>query len=303
MTARDTFSSEVKEELARVPVKGRTQAYWEALALKRFLPARRPRAGDGSLSAELFVVRRFYQLTKQVSGVRPTVLATDPSSETRGKKRIVPAPEAILGSTPLGRLRESAACRRAFLRGVFLARGSVASPSRAYHLEMALRSAKDAFLVRSLLLKEGLQSGLVRRRSSWVVYIKDGDDVAEFLKAVGAFASVLRYEDIRARKSLKGSVQRLVNMDRANVQRSVEASLKQLEDIQLIDEEIGLQHLPPALRDIARLRLDNPDMCMEELGQALSPPASKSAVNHRFRRISAMASEIRAWREQLGRQE
>jgi len=299
---RDSFSSEVKEELARVPVKGRSQAYWEAFALRRFLPARPRRSAEGSLSAEPFLIRRFYQLLKQASDLRLVVLDSGSAKGPHKKRRVVSPSEASLAAFPVGRLRESALCRRAFLRGAFLARGYVSSPARSYHLEIALRSSKDALLVRLLLRKEGLQAGLVRRRSSHVVYIKDGDQVAEFLKAVGAFSSVLRYEDIRARKSLKGSVQRLVNMDRANVQRSVEASMRQLQDIELIDAELGLQHLPPALRDIARLRLEYPEMCMEELGQSLSPPASKSAVNHRFRRISAIANEIRAARGNTGKE-
>ena len=298
MKDKDSFSGEVKEELAGVPVKGRSQAYWEALALRRFLPTKPRRAAEGLLSAEPFLIRRFYQLLKQASDLR-LVLGPDVAREPRGKRRVISPSDRALAAFPVGRLKESALCRRAFLRGAFLARGYVSSPTRSYHLEIALRSSKDALLVRLLLHKEGLEAGLVRRRSSYVVYIKDGDQIAEFLKAVGAFASVLRYEDIRARKSLKGSVQRLVNMDRANVQRSVEASLRQLEDIQLIDSELGLQHLPPALREIALLRLDNPDMCMEDLGQSLSPPASKSAVNHRFRRISAIADEIRAVRKRL----
>jgi len=158
---------------------------------------------------------------------------------------------------------------------------------------MALPARKDALFVRSLLSKEGLRAGLVVRRSNWVVYLKDGDDITGFLTAVGANKSVLDYENVRAQKSLKSSVQRLVNMDRANVSRSVEASLKQLQDIRLIDEERGLSTLPAALRELARLRMENPDMSMEELGQALSVPASKSAVNHRFRRLAQIAEEIR----------
>ncbi len=152
---------------------------------------------------------------------------------------------------------------------------------------------KDALLVRSLLSKENLRCGLVERRSAWVAYLKDGDDISEFLKAVGATATVLEYEDVRVMKSVKSSVQRLVNMDRANVGRSVEASLRQLEDIRLIDEERGLSSLSPALRELAQLRVENPDMSMEELGLALREPASKSAVNHRFRRLSEIAGRTR----------
>ncbi len=141
--------------------------------------------------------------------------------------------------------------------------------------------------------KEGLKGGLVRRRSSHVAYLKDADEIAEFLRITGAFQAVMDYEDIRARKSLKSSVLRMVNMDRANVSRAVEASIKQLLDIRTIDEEMGLSNLPSALRELARVRLANPDLTMEELGQMLVPAASKSAVNHRFRRIAEIAAGLR----------
>lgn len=293
---KDTFSRAVKEELSRVPIKGHSQAYCEAFALRRFLPSRSRDASDGSVPAEPFLIRRLFYLMKQGSGVRPSIRRPSGRGRRRARGRIATSPRDEAGDPPALLLR-SAKCRRGFLRGVFLARGSIASPSRNHHLEVALPARKDALHVRSLLAREDLKSGLVERRSSWVVYLKGGDDISEFLKVVGATGSVLDYEDMRARKSLKSSVQRLVNMDGANVGRSVEAALRQLADICVIDEERGLRHLPPALRDLARLRLENPDLSMEELGQALDRPASKSAVNHRLRRIAAVADEIRAERK------
>ncbi|MGE5579896.1 MAG: DNA-binding protein WhiA [Bacillota bacterium] len=288
----DTFSRTVKEELARVPVDGHSAAYWEATALHRFLPARSKDA-DGTFTAEPFVLRRLFYLMKQGSGVRPTVIGSSLRGKRQARGKIPPPAQGDSAEPSLDAIRSNPDCRRAFLRGVFLARGSVSSPIRTHHLEMALPAKKDALFVRSLLSKEGLGAGLVLRRSNWVVYLKDGDDITVFLTAVGANKSVLDYENVRAQKSLKSSVQRLVNMDRANVSRSVEASLKQLRDIRLIDEERGLATLPLALRELARLRMENPDMSMEELGQALSVPASKSAVNHRFRRLAEIAEEIR----------
>jgi len=288
----DTFSRTVKEELARVPVDGHSTAYWEAAALRRFLPAR-SKDGDGTFTAEPFVLRRLFYLMKQGSGVRPTVIGPSQRGKRQARGKIPPPAQGDPAEPSLTAIRNNPSSRRAFLRGVFLARGSVSSPTRTHHLEVALPARKDALFVRSLMAKEGFRAGLVQRRSNWVVYLKDGDDITGFLTAVGASKSVLDYENVRAQKSLKSSVQRLVNMDRANVSRSVEASLKQLQDIRLIDEERGLATLPAALRELARLRMENPDMSMEELGQALSVPASKSAVNHRFRRLAAIAEEIR----------
>lgn len=274
-------------------MNGHSQAYWEAFALQKFLPPKARDEADGSFSADPFVIRRLYYLMKEGVGVRPYVSRAPERGRLHARGRWVPPTGTGKGSPPLAGLKDSVACRRAFLRGAFLARGSVSSPRRTHHLEIALPARKDALLVQSLLLREDMRCGLVQRRSAWVIYLKDADDISSFLKAVGATASVLEYEDTRARKSLKSSVQRLVNMDRANVARAVEASLKQLDDIRLIDEAKGLASLPPALRELARARLENPDMSMEELGHALLVPASKSAVNHRFRRIAAVAQQIR----------
>jgi len=295
MMELDTFSRTVKDELARVPVDGHSAAYWEAVALRRFLPTR-SNESDGTFSAEPFILRRLFYLMRQGSGVRPTMFGASPGTRHQARGRLPPPSKGENPEPPLEAVKGNPNCRRAFLRGVFLARGSVSSPVRTHHLEMALPARKDAVFIRSLLSREELGGGLIQRRSNWVVYLKDGDEISDFLTALGASKSVLDYQNVRAQKSLKISVQRLVNMDRANVGRSVEAALKQLEDIRVIDEEKGLRSLPPALRELARLRVENPDMSMEELGQALSRPTSKSAVNHRFRRIAEIAQNVRSGR-------
>lgn len=295
---KDTFSRSTKEELARVEARGRAQAYWETLALRRYLPPRASGNPDASVPAEPFLMRRLFSLVKQGGG--ETSLFRRPGSgskktlEGRTTRRIKGKVRAATDSIqpPADVLLSNAGCRRAFLRGAFLARGSVSSPVRNHHLEIALPSAKDGLLIQSLMNKEGLKGGLIRRRSSWVAYLKDADQIAEFLGLIGASQAVLDYEDIRARKSLKSSVQRLVNMDRANVSRAVEASIRQISDIRKIDEVIGLSRLPPALKEVARLRLEHQDLSMEELGELLTPRASKSAVNHRFRRIAEIAANL-----------
>jgi len=190
-------------------------------------------------------------------------------------------------------LEANAELRRSFLRGAFLAKGYISSPNRDHHLEIALPLEKDALLVKSLLRKEGLNPGIVPRRSGWVVYLKDSDEITQLLKALGASRAVLEYENVRVQKELKASVQRLVNMDGANVSRTVNAAFTQVQDILVIDSEMGLGRLPKALRELAMLRLENPDLSMEELGKLLTPPASKSAVNHRFRRIAKIARDLK----------
>jgi hypothetical protein len=134
-----------------------------------------------------------------------------------------------------------------------------------------------------------------------VVYLKDAGEICDLLKLMGASRAVFEYENVRVTKSLKSSVQRLVNMDEANVSRTVEAALRQTADIRLIDMEEGLIHLAPALNKLARLRLEHPGASMEDLGLMMVPPISKSAVNHRFRRLAKIASDLRAEMEKARR--
>lgn len=276
-------------------VKGRSPAYWEAAALRKLLSSARNSSGEPVISADPYLMRRVYYLIKQGSGLSPTYHPKPRTKNSRGPrgKVIAHAITPFTENLAVGLLSRNTTCRRAFLRGSFLARGSISSPARSHHMELALPGRKDALLLQSLLRRENLKAGLVQRRGSWVVYLKDADEICELLKLMGASSAVFEYENIRARKSLKNSVQRLVNMDDANVSRTVEAGLRQLADIRTIDEEKGISHLPRALRELARLRMENPDASMEELGLMMSPPISKSAVNHRFRRLSRIASDLR----------
>lgn len=300
---RDTFSRLVKEELARVEVRSRTAAFWEAAALGRFLSSARNPSEEAVISADPYLIRRIYYLVKRGSGLSPSLRQKPGITRGRGARRkiITSAPRPYTERPALGLLSRNALCRRAYLRGSFLSRGSVSSPVRSHHLEFALPGKKDASLVQSLLHKENLKAGLVQRRTSWVVYLKDAGEICDLLKLMGASRGVFEYENVRVTKSLKNSVQRLVNMDEANVSRTVEAALRQTADIGLIDREKGLTRLPPALNKLARLRLEHPGASMEDLGLMMVPPISKSAVNHRFRRLAKIASDIRADMEKARR--
>lgn len=288
---KDTFSSSVKEELCRVKTKSHAEAYWELMGL-RWLTSRETDNHDGTVvSGRPVLMRRMYYLEKQAFGKKATFRKCLKVKGTGVRGELVISRNKR--SLPISILLTRPTLRRSYLRGVFLARGSVQAPSRGHHLEISLNDRKGAMVVRKLLQKDGLKTGIVSRRTSWVVYMKDADTISEFLKEIGATNAVLEYEDVRARKDLKSSIQRLVNMDRANVTRIVDAALKQVEDIRLIDEYMGLDSLSPALKDVAAKRLENPDLSMEELGELMDPPITKSAVNHRFRRLSRIAASIR----------
>lgn len=187
-------------------------------------------------------------------------------------------------------------CRRAFLRGAFLARGSVSSPRGAYHLEIATADARLAAELSGLMQKLGLDGRYFPRKRGWVVYIKDGEKVAEALKLMGAHAALLNFENARIYKEMRNRVNRLVNCDTANLGKTVLAGVRQEESIRLVVEQFGLENLPPSLRQVAQLRLQYPEISLRELGEMAQPPLSKSCINHRLRKLESIARGIAAQR-------
>jgi DNA-binding protein WhiA len=191
------------------------------------------------------------------------------------------------------RLVRKACCALAYLRGAFLGGGFVGDPRKEYQLELTTNNAQLAFDLRELMKRFNLTAQLVPRRGSYVVYLREGEQIVRFLALVGAYSSLLKLEDVRVLKELRNRVNRLVNCDTANLGKTVEAALSQLRDITLMEEEVGLDRLPQALQEIAEMRLQAPYANLRDLGEMRDPPLSKSAVNHRMRRLSRLADNLR----------
>lgn len=187
-------------------------------------------------------------------------------------------------------LVKATCCRRSFLRGVFCGAGSVNNPEGNYHLELITNNEAYALALIELINSFPEMLAKVSSRKNWyVVYLKESEQIAAFLNVIGAHRALLKFENIRIMKGMRNKVNRLVNCDTANLKKSVEASLRQIEHIKLLDKKVGLEKLPLRLREIARLRLENPDSSLKELGEMMSPPMGKSGVNHRLRKIEALA--------------
>jgi len=184
-------------------------------------------------------------------------------------------------------------CRKAFLRGCFLGSGFLAAPSRAYHLELFLKTHEGAEEVMETLAHFGLLPICRERRGGYEVYLKEADQVSEFLRIIEANQGVLQFENCRVLKDMRNQVNRLVNCETANLNKAVEAGLKQVAVIKEIDSLAGLGILRPPLKELAELRLQYPEASLTELGKLLSPPLSKSGVNHRFREIYRIADQLR----------
>ncbi|WP_446897873.1 DNA-binding protein WhiA [Clostridium sp. LBM24168] len=183
--------------------------------------------------------------------------------------------------------------KRAYIRGAFLGGGSISNPEKTYHLEFVTHNNDYANDLSKLINGYELSSKVIQRKSSFIVYLKEGEQIVDLLGIIGAHASLLELENVRIMKEMRNNINRLVNCETANLSKTVNASVRQTESIKLIEREIGLLRLPNNLREIAELRLKYPDESLKELGEMLSPPVGKSGVNHRLRRIEKIAGELR----------
>ena len=184
-------------------------------------------------------------------------------------------------------------CRKAYIKGTFLGGGSISNPEKTYHLEFVAHNSEYAEELSMLINSYGLHSKVIQRKSSFVVYVKEGDQIVDILSIIGAYTSLLELENVRILKEMRNNVNRLVNCETANLSKTVNASVRQVDSIRFLEKEIGLQRLPKNLRDIAEIRLSYPDESLKELGEFLTPPVGKSGVNHRLRRIEKIAEELR----------
>jgi cell division protein WhiA len=254
------------------------------------------------------VARRIFSLFKSLYGLNPEIFFRQ---KTRLKKNNIYLIQArgeeevrhILKT--LGRLDSQGllmvqdrkwlrrrCCKKAFLRGAFLAGGYLADPGSNYHLELVMDYEEHARTLARLLKDFDLKAKIQRRKQSHVVYLKGSDAIASFLQLIGAHDGLLGFENTRVAKDMRNRINRLVNFETANLNKTVEAALQQLHDIETIRATIGLERLPAGLRPLAELRLSHPEASLQELGAMLNPPLSKSGVNHRFRKIRQIVAKL-----------
>ena len=183
--------------------------------------------------------------------------------------------------------------KRAFLRGAFLARGTVSDPEKSYHFEIAAGEDKIADLLKELMEDFDLHPKISKRRQRPVLYLKEGVDIADIQNVMEAPKALMNFENMRIVREVRGSVNRQVNCETANINKTITASMKQIDDINYIKETLGMDALDDNLREIARVRLEHTEIPLAELGQLLDPPLGKSGVNHRLRKLSEIADQLR----------
>ncbi len=184
-------------------------------------------------------------------------------------------------------------CKRSFIRGTFLSTGSIADPNKGYHFEIVCATEEQALLLLKNMNYFEVEAKYVFRNGKYVVYLKEGAQIVEILRVMEAAHSVMELENIRVVKEVRGTINRKVNCETANIGKTVSAAVRQIEDINLIEEKIGLDSLPVQLQEIAQVRLEYPDTPLGNLGQYLDPPIGKSGVNHRLKKLGMIANNLR----------
>ncbi|GFI27221.1 sporulation transcription regulator WhiA [Lachnospiraceae bacterium] len=191
-----------------------------------------------------------------------------------------------------GLLIQQSCCKRAYIRGAFLSSGSVSDPGKAYHFEIVCRTAAQSAQLQHAINSFDIDARIVPRKKNQVVYVKEGAHIVDLLNVMEAHTALMNLENVRIVKEMRNSVNRQVNCETANISKIVNAAVRQIEDIRLIQKNKGIESLPEHLKEIALLRLAYPDAPLKELGMYLNPPVGKSGVNHRLRRISEIAEKM-----------
>lgn len=299
-----SFSSEVKAELSRLRPENFCCRAAEAYGLAECGHAFSPSAV--SIQTENPVVSTTYrELLTQVcglpegawrdasrsSGVHIVHLAEEPL-RLQVLERFGHAPGEV--SLRLNRANlECEECPAAYLRGAFLACGTVTNPSADYHMEFSIPHYPLSRDLLALMQELGFRARLVRRKGSQVIYLKESEQIEDALTLMGATGASLELMSVKMVKDIRNTANRIANCENANIDKTVAASMAQIEAIRRIEQRQGLDGLPEELRELARLRLENPEMSLRELGELLPEPLSRSGVNHRLRRIMEFADSLK----------
>lgn len=182
--------------------------------------------------------------------------------------------------------------KRAFIRGLFMGAGSVNNPENKYHLEIIVANEENLWMVKELLENLGIHIKILQTKQKNSLYLKEGEEISRFLALIGANKAVMQFEDIRVQREMRGKVNRIVNCESANLNKTINASIEQIAAIRKLKQNGKFNKLDENLKEIANLRLENPDMPLSELGKLLKNPIGKSGVNYRLKKIMEIANEL-----------
>ncbi|CEH32738.1 DNA-binding protein WhiA [Romboutsia lituseburensis] len=311
-----SFSAETKNELARITSDNPCCNITELAALVR-LAGSIQIVGYKKLNLKITtelnsIARKIFKLLKQNFGINTTIsvnknqmlkrnnsyvlmVTSEMGAEKLIKELGILAPGDgfyTLNKVPTN-LMEHDECKRAFIRGAFLGGGSISDPGKNYHMEFVTNNEDFAESLKELINSFGFNCKIVARKNNYVVYLKESEQISDLLSIIGAHNALLSLQSTKIVKAMRNNVNRIVNCETANLSKTVNAAVRQVENIKLIQATIGIHSLPENLQEIARLRVEYEDMSLKELGEMLEPPIGKSGVNHRLRKLEEIANKLR----------
>ena len=299
-----SFSNDVKNELSRIETNDVAGDKAELLGLLRMSGAiviRGTNVGIHFSTENAALARRALQLLKSNYQVQTEVVITRSrrlKKNNRYQVQVIPSPQV---STALFELQllsvesdlknpllENHDCKRTFLRGAFLGGGSISRPSSDYHLEMVTENEDFAHTIIKIMQSFSLKAKLTDRKNEYIVYLKDGESIINFLSVIGAHNAMMELENVRIVKEMRNNVNRAVNCETANLNKVVKAAVRQVRCIHYIDEHMGLAELPQPLQEVAKLRLEHQDVSLNDLVE-YSGGLGKSGINHRLKKLQEIA--------------
>lgn len=311
-----SFSSETKNELARVKDIDINDKKAELSAIVRMsgtIQIAGLRKINVKITTELnSIARRIFKLLKKEFNIETTISVNKNQMLKRNNSYVLMVKsengaEQLLktlgilenrdGFFPTNQVPtevlENEILKKAYLRGAFLGGGSISDPEKNYHMEFVANNEDYANSLKDLINSLGLNSKIVARKNSFVVYLKESEQISDLLSMIGAYQALLSLQSTKIVKEMRNNVNRIVNCETANLSKTVNAAVRQVENIKLIQNKIGISSLPQNLQEIAILRIENEDMSLKELGEMLNPPISKSGVNHRLKKIEQIANDLK----------
>lgn len=311
-----SFTADVKKELTTLEPEKKCCQLAEIALYLRLSGTITLRGGVGirSTTNNPAVARFYTSLIKEYFGIKTSLEVTEGNSLSKGRSYgLYIGPEmnsdGVLRECGILSVREGSnyftdsvgsditrkkCCKKAALKGAFLANGSVNDPlAKGYHLEIACSNETMAEDVRKLMASFGLEGRITHRKERAVVYLKSGEQIVDFLSLIGANASMFKFRDTLVYRNIRNNMMRAQNCDMVNMEKAIKAAEKQIADIQLIEEKRGLDSLPAKLCETAKMRLADPSASLSELAEKFDPPIGKSGLNHRFERLAQIADGLR----------
>lgn len=311
-----SFSTETKNELARVLYESRCCNITELAALVRLAGSIQIvgyRKLNLKITTELnSIARKVFKLLKQNFNINTTIsvnknqmlkrnssyvlmVTSEMGAENLLKELGILAPGEgfyTVNEVPTNLIKHEE-CTRAFIRGAFLGGGSISDPEKNYHMEFVTNNEDFSNSLKDLINTLGFNCKIVSRKNNYVLYLKESEQISDLLSIIGGHHALLSLQSTKIVKEMRNNVNRIVNCETANLSKTVNASVRQVENIKFIQETIGINSLPENLQEIAKIRIECEDMTLKELGEMLNPPIGKSGVNHRLRKIEDIASSLR----------